>query len=335
VLSEKKTSIILAGGVAKGGFEVGALKVLAERGIPVSHVVAASSGALNGVLYAAAIRAGRENEAARRLSSLWLHDGDWMHAFGFDVTDLWNCRGLSTTDKLVQLMRQEVEPIARLPACRAVALTLIVASIDGQTKYIAGEPNTAFERQVTFPDGAFDCHEGRESIYRFAAASAAFPLLYAPVEIDGIGPCFDGGLVNNSPIGAAIDQGAERVILIAPSPAYVSSRGAKRGIGLVSQLAEILVGERLCRDLRQADRINVIVDALQQLASEGYLSADQLSTVQEVLGWKRRIELVCIRPPKELSGTAFSGFFDRGLRAEYIAAGRAAASAALELSRPA
>src|SRR5207248_7311569 len=88
LVSTKKTAIILAGGVAKGGFEAGALEILSERGIPVSHIVAASAGALNGVAYAAGVRAGRENEAAQRLTSLWINNGDWAHAFDFRPGDL-------------------------------------------------------------------------------------------------------------------------------------------------------------------------------------------------------------------------------------------------------
>ncbi|MCU1281175.1 MAG: Patatin [bacterium] len=330
--TDKKTSVILAGGVARGAFEAGALKVLSEHGIPISHVVAASSGALNGVLYAAAIRAGRENEASKRLIALWQDDGDWCHAFDFSAGELVKRRGIATTAKLVQLMRREVESIAGAPACRPTALTLVAASVDGDTRYVNGQPIRTFERTLTFTDMAFDSPQGRERVYAFAAASAAFPGLFAPVNVDGIGPCFDGGLVNNSPIGAAIDQGAQRIILIAPSPAAVPSSGAESGIGLISQVADILVGERLFRDLRQAERINFILEALEQSVCNGTISAAQFAMLTEILGWRSRVELICIRPSKQLAGSAFSGFFDRGLRTEYISQGRHAAQIALAQS---
>lgn len=326
---DKKTAIILAGGVARGAFEAGALKVLSEHGIPISHVVAASSGALNGALYAAAIRVGRENEAAKRLITLWQDDGDWCHAFDFSAGELVKGRGIATTAKLVDRMRREVESIATAPPCRSAALTLVAASVDGDTRYVNGQPITTFERTMTFHDVAFDSPQGRERIYAFAAASAAFPGLFAPVNVEGVGPCFDGGLVNNSPIGAAIDQGAQRIILIAPSPAEVPSCGAQSGIALISQVADILVGERLFRDLRQAERINSILAALDEAVCDGTITQAQLAMLMEILGWRGRIELICIRPPKQLAGSAFSGFFDRALRTEYISQGRQAATAAL------
>ena len=67
-------ALVLAGGVAKGAFSAGALSVLsdpetkARLGLDVSRIVGASSGALNGVFYAAAIRSGNEAFAGQRLA---------------------------------------------------------------------------------------------------------------------------------------------------------------------------------------------------------------------------------------------------------------------------
>src|SRR5207248_11015988 len=126
--------------------------------------------------------------------------------------------------------------------------------------------------------------EGRRRLYQFAAASAALPVLFTPVTLDLVGPCYDGGLVNNSPLGAAIDCGAERIILIAPSPAAVSRRGLTGGVHLLWQLADILVGERLSRDLQQTERVNGVLRALDQLASNGMLSDEHVEAIKDVLG---------------------------------------------------
>ena len=84
----RKTAVILAGGVAKGAFEAGALSILADECFRVAQVVGSSSGSLNVTMYAAAVRAGRERDAARRLLSLWLDEADWMHAFHFSLREL-------------------------------------------------------------------------------------------------------------------------------------------------------------------------------------------------------------------------------------------------------
>src|SRR5437763_1978852 len=83
--TQPQTSIILAGGVVQSAFEAGAIKVLTDRGIAATHVVAASAGALNGILFAAAIRAGVERDAAARLERLWIEEGDWHHAVDFSI----------------------------------------------------------------------------------------------------------------------------------------------------------------------------------------------------------------------------------------------------------
>jgi NTE family protein len=326
----KKTSIVLAGGVAKAAFEAGALQVLAEYGIPISHVVAASSGALNGIVYAAAIRAGRENEAAHRLASLWLDDGDWAHALDVSSRDLVRGRAVATTDRLIALMRREVEAIVTTPPRHPVALTMVTTAVDGEPREVECGPLSTFEHRETFSESDFETREDRQRIYKFAAASAAFPGLYAPVHIAGVGPCFDGGFVNNAPVSAAIDQGAERVIVIAPSPAEVARRPVAGGVGLVSQLAQILVDERLSRDLRQAEHVNDVLRTLDQLVCEGEFSAEQIATIKNVLAWHTDVELISIRPPCELQGSAFSGLCNRSLRAEYIASGYVAARVALD-----
>jgi NTE family protein len=329
-VAQKKTAVILAGGVAKGPFEAGALEVLSAQGIHIASVVAASSGALNGIAYAAAIRAGSERATSARLSTLWLEDGNLRHAIDLSLRDIVHLQGISTPDKLVALMRQEVDAITAQPGRHPVAFTLIVTTLNGDTRVIDGQPTTTFEKRRTFHQHDFGTPEGREGMYNFAAASLAFPGLYAPVTVPGVGPCIDGGATNNSPIGAAIEQGAERVILIAPSPALVPPSGAASGIGLISQLAEILVGERLFRDLQQAQQINDALRQLDQLVSEGAFTHEQAAQVREMFKWQTHLEVISIRPPQPLEGSAFTGFYRKSYRADYIAAGREAAVATIE-----
>ena len=138
--------------------------------------------------------------------------------------------------------------------------------------------------------------------------------------------------MNNTPVKHAVELGAERIIVIAPSPAVAGKLGTPSGVALVGQLADILLGERLYRDLRDAARVNEVLGKLDRLAQDGWLNADQHRAVRNVLGWRRHLELICIRPESELPGHAFSGLFDRCLREEYIAAGREAACSALSSS---
>jgi predicted acylesterase/phospholipase RssA len=252
------------------------------------------------------------------------------HGVDLSLLTLLRRQGIATTDKLLALMRREVDPVAALPQLREVTFTVVITSLNGQTQPLDGQLTTTFECDQTFTADDYGSVARRERIYQVCAASAAFPLLFAPVDVPGIGPCVDGGAVNNSPIGIAVEGGAERVILIAPTAAKLPASGGTNGIDLISQLAEILIGERLYRDLAQRAEANEVVAKLDGMVANGQLSAAQATAVKDLLGWKGHVELISIRPPTPLPGNVFSGLFDKKLRAEYVAAGRAAAAAALD-----
>src|SRR5215468_7254604 len=48
-------AVVLAGAVAKGAFEAGAIRALADADVQVLRVIGASSGALNGTVLAASV----------------------------------------------------------------------------------------------------------------------------------------------------------------------------------------------------------------------------------------------------------------------------------------
>lgn len=322
-----KTAVVLAGGVAKGAFEAGALDVLIERGVRMSQVVGASSGSLNAALLAAGIRAGRERDATRRLVELWGDDGDWMHVFHLSWKDIVARTGLSDSKEILATVRREI-PAMATAAVAPVRLRIVVAALRGAPATLDGHPATTFEGVRTFEDADFEDDAARERLYEAAAASSAFPLLFHPVEVAGLGPCYDGGAVNNTPIQLAAAEGLEQIILISPYPAVFRTTPALEGIELVSRLVDILIHERVYRDLKAADAANATLGKLRALVGAGTLAAAQMDAVVATLGL-RPLRIVTIRPPVELEGNSFAGFLHKRLRADYIAAGRAAALAAL------
>src|SRR5678815_1011425 len=96
-------ALILAGAVAKGAFEAGALSVLAHADIPFLRIVSASAGSLNSAVFAAGTRVGRPREAAQRLVDLWTSYASWDHVFSPSAHGLFGLRGLSKTDKVRDL----------------------------------------------------------------------------------------------------------------------------------------------------------------------------------------------------------------------------------------
>lgn len=323
----RNTALILAGGVAKGAFEAGALSVIAARGFHISQVVGASSGALNATMYAAGVRAGREVEAAKRLVSLWQDQADWMHVFHFSLRDVLNGRALSDSSKILQLLKDQVPNVATA-AVNDVGLRLVVGAVKGTRGNIGEQPATTFEGVLSFEGAEFDDEQRRQAIYNGAIASAAFPVVFAPVDVPGLGPCYDGGVVNDTPVKLAAQAGAERVIVIAPYPAVMNVGETPTGVDLVMHLVDILIHERLYRDLHDAAELNAVIAKLGAMVDTNELTAEQMRRVLDALG-ATKIEMITIRPPTDLPGNTFDGFRDRSLREQYIAAGHAAAQLAL------
>src|SRR5262249_25624102 len=90
----RTVALVLAGAVAKGAFEAGALTVLAERDVRVVRIVAASSGAMNGAAYAAAVRGRRERDGAAEIAEFWRERARWGDFLHLDWSDLVRARGV-------------------------------------------------------------------------------------------------------------------------------------------------------------------------------------------------------------------------------------------------
>jgi predicted acylesterase/phospholipase RssA len=172
-----------------------------------------------------------------------------------------------------------------------------------------------------------------EPMFRAIAASAAFPFVFAPVSLHIGGrevPAVDGGAVNNAPLLQAVAGAGEvdRIFVITPFPSVFDGPVPLHGLAYASHLADVLIEERMFRDLRDAAHQTRALARLAALSLESHTH----HAVLEALGWTRRrpLEIIEVRPPKALEGDAFSGFFSRALREEYILEGRAAARSVIE-----
>jgi NTE family protein len=326
-----KTALILAGAVAKGAFEAGVLWEIEQRGIEVSAVVSTSAGSLNGALYATGLRFNRTRLAVETLASLWREHAGWRDVVQPTLSGVIGGTGLSSTDMLQKLLFDGMQVVSRERregSPRAVKLQLVTTNLSGATRTKDGTDGTTFEHVSAFSDAAFDTEDGRREIARAALASAAFPLLFVPVELPGVGPCVDGGTVNNTPINWAIEDGVERVIVVTGNPREMPKESHLHGMGLIGKEVDIAINERLFRDLFQARKVNKKLAELQKTFDAMSLGASERAQILDVLGWKP-LELIEIRPRKPLAGNAFSALSDPALRAEYMESGQEAARSAL------
>ncbi len=322
-------ALVLAGGVAKGAFAAGAVLALAQHlPLRVRRIVATSSGALSAVFLASAIRDGRDLAVAgAELTAIWRERATVAGTFAWSPLGIAQRVGLSTNAKIVDLLRQYVRP-AR--GRRPIDLRLVMTNAAGSASPAGESEATTFEHVARFSGAAFDDERRLEEVFRAASASSAFPLAFEPVEMMISGkraPCFDGGLVDDAPIKHALeDPFVKRIFVIAPFPAKYDPPPAQlQGAALVVHLAEVLVQERLYRDLREAHATNAALARLEELIAYPRVRA----AVLEAIGWRnrRQVEIVEIRPGAALPGGAFDGFCRPALRDAYIDAGDHAARA--------
>jgi hypothetical protein len=245
--------------------------------------------------------------------------------------------GASDQRNLLAHLRANVPP-STVADPAPIDLRVVVAALNGVLTDLGGEPATTYEQVLAFQGEHFDSASKLEEVFNATAASAAFPGLFAPVEVpNGVGPCYDGGVVNNAPIDSALDQGKDAsidaVLVIVPTAAvFPPPAGALSGLSLVSHLVDMLINERLYRDLEHAEAINASLLQLEELARRKGWAPEDLQEIKAAmnLGDKRVIKIVQIRPLAPLPGHAFRGLFDASLRRDYVEAGIARARVVLD-----
>jgi NTE family protein len=223
---------------------------------------------------------------------------------------------------------ERVAAAAPVTSKHDISLQLVTTTLRGKAHQAKGVATTTFEHVIELGTVDFDSSSARSRVAHAAVASGAFPVLYVPVEIPGVGPCVDGGTVNNTPISWAIQAGADRVVVVTGNPLEIPAEPLAGGT-LLGKEVDIAINERLFRDLLQARRVNkklkAIDQALQQLPEvEREVTRNAVRTA---LGWSP-LEIIEIRPAQPLPGDAFSGLRERSQRLAYLEAGREAGARA-------
>jgi len=235
-----KIGLVLAGGGAKGAYQAGAIKYLAEIDF-VPHIIAGSSiGALNGAVLAANLPF---RQAADRLDLLWTDLGaaniiqpdrgaiaqlasyiiqTSLPTFGAWATKLLESIGIFSNTKSVfdpepietflrravdaQQLRDGIElwvavfPSLNIPRFRYDPAMLVIDMIRAKM----GQDAHWLHVQNANSD---------RQLYDILLASAAIPLAFPQREING-NIYVDGGFADNVPLGALAAQGCTHAIVI-------------------------------------------------------------------------------------------------------------------------
>ena len=167
--------LALSGGAALGFAHIGVLQALDEAGLEITHLAGTSSGALVAAFYAFGFT-GREIQAV---------------AEGLGWTDITRPSpsrlGLLSQERLQKLLRDRLGDVRLEEA--SIPLAMIAADIETGEKVVMTEGDLALA----------------------ASASACFPGIFLPVELDGR-LLVDGGLVENLPLSPLKAWGVQRIV---------------------------------------------------------------------------------------------------------------------------
>ncbi|MFZ8845000.1 patatin-like phospholipase family protein [Thermoflexus sp.] len=232
-----KRALVLSGGGGRGAYEVGVIRALYRAGWIPEILVGTSIGAVN----AAALAAGW---TAERLVDFWL--GLRSHHVHRPHLRVW--RSLFTTEPLRATLRRHID-FERLNDPDNPRVLLVLA-----TDLRRGCPVVFASRPVP---KALAVRIGPEHLL----ASCSIPYVYpaTPVERSVF---WDGAVMANTPLNAAIEAGADEIVavLLAPMPGQAGGwplpRHPLQALALVLDLALLATFEN---DYRQLEAVNQAV----------------------------------------------------------------------------
>lgn len=210
----KKLGIALAGGGARGAYQIGAWKALKEAGLDkhISAYSGASVGSLNAVLFAM----GDYDLAEKTWLSL---DKDSLfniekHIYKRIFKEKLNFlnRGVLSTRKLERMLAETVD------FSKLANKDVYVA-----TTHLGDEKSTFFDlirtnykhyfkkdQQIKYSN-LRDLEE--DDVLKTLLASCAIPIVFRPINI-GTETFYDGGVLDNTPYQPLVDAGCDTIIVI-------------------------------------------------------------------------------------------------------------------------
>ncbi len=293
----QRTGLVLPGGGARGAFQVGVLKALADllpHGTPnpFSVISGTSAGAINSVVLAS--RARRFRVAVAELNRVWGHF-QCSQVFKTDSltmlkSSLHWLTAIVLGGSLVRAPRSLLDnsPLRALLA-RNIRFPRIQDAIDhGYLDAVAvTAAGYASARSTSFYQAASDSQQWtrtrRIGIRRTLSldhlmASIAVPMVFPPVRIEGeyFG---DGAMRQATPLSSAIHLGADRILVIgvrnesgSSAEDVAASHEPPSFANIAGYMLDTLFMDGLYSDLERMTRINQLVDSVAPEHREGTIA---------------------------------------------------------------
>ena len=315
---DKKTGLVLPGGGARGAFQVGVLKALAEMlppgcTNPFPVISGTSAGAINSVVLASKAR--RFRVAAAELERVWGHFRSdqvfrsdsltmlksslhWLTSIVLGGYLVGTPRSLLDNSPLRALLSRNI----RFPRIQASIDAGLLHAVAITAAGYGSSRSTSFYQATT---GTRPWSRTRRAGVRQALhlnhlmASIAVPMIFPPASIGGeyFG---DGAMRQATPLSPAIHLGAERILVIGVRdetghPGADPHRQQKfpSFAQIAGYMLDTLFMDGLYSDLERMIRINQLIDAVPPAARMGALTK------------MRAIDTMVIVPSKDIRAIAY------------------------------
>lgn len=318
--------VVLAGGAARGAYQVGVLEHIVERvaddlgyEVPLDILCGTSVGAMNACMMAA--HADQPRGRVAHMSAVWtgLKINELLRPAAqsmFDFARGLVGRGTSILETgalldpapLAGLLSRAI-PFERIDAhLRAGRIQAVTVSA---TQLTSGRSVVFVQRRRAHPIPWPESHQVLPRAVRLRAvhtlASSALPLLFPAVCIDGR-YYSDGGLLQNIPLSPARRLGARALIIINPKhaptapvqraggePHRMPAEAPPSALFLLGKTLNALLVDRIDNELDRFEKINAILDAGTRIHGPTFNEALNRELGYDANAGLQRIEVVHVR----------------------------------------
>ncbi|NIS38034.1 BamA/TamA family outer membrane protein, partial [Candidatus Saccharibacteria bacterium] len=269
--NEVKVALVLSGGGARGLSHIGVLKALEEHSLPLDLIVGTSIGSIVGGFYAAGFSADEIAVIAKKI--------DWNTIFTDESsrTHLFVSQKSIPRRHLLQFRLDGVIPI--IPSSISHGQKVFQALYNRLVKASFQAANDFDNLKIPFRAVATDLLSGKKVVLdkgdlaEAINASSAFPLLFAPVEIDSMW-LVDGGITDNLPVSVALEQGAD-IVIAADATSNLRKKGEiDAPWEIADQVTTIMMKEPIEKSRAKADV--VIQPNLQGIKGGSFANGDSI-----------------------------------------------------------
>lgn len=312
--TRSRTGLLLAGGGARGAYQVGVLKAVAELWgdgpNPFPVICGVSVGSINAAYLAS--RTDRFSAGVADLETLWanlrtprvyrtdvptvtataLH---WLATLTVGGFGNGNPLSLLRNAPLVELLNETID-FNRIENCLADG-TLEALAITASS-YVNGKAITFFQGPSQVPEWQRARRDGVhcQVTAEHVLASAALPVIFPPEKV-GEDYYGDGSLRLTAPLSPAIHLGAERILVVGTRDRSLETGEAearRRRVPTLGDIAghmlDLLFNDNLNEDVERLRRINHTLSLLSpEKAAESHL---------------RTVEVLIVQPSKDIGEIA-------------------------------